>query len=269
MNKYLKLLFIFISIIFLLVYVFFVVLLYNANLVTPGYSYGVSLSTDKTLTNVTLIIPMPTEEGKILDISKISTQSTNWEEYHDWYNPSGWKGWNVTIIDTRYGIMMKFTKDKVFPDTQAYKFRTNNILYMTKTVNYPINGYDPFRNDVLIRPRENHENPAVYQEKLQHEYDIPFSTYAYISYDNYSEINASIFLSIDLVVNTGMIKHESRYRQRWYSGMYSEYSGGNLNSGWNTLNGTTRVFVGQFKSVPSWLEILFPLKQTIDMLGQY
>lgn len=258
MNRYLKLLFISVIIIFLLMYSYFVSVIYLANTRTPQYSYGVTISTDKTLANVSLIIPMPTEEGKIIDVSKISTsEPINWE-FHDWYNPSGWNGWNVSVINTSYGQMIKFTKDRVTPP-EPYSY----LLYMTKIVNHPINAYDPFQKDILIRPRQNHENPVKYQEKLQPDskgmknYDMPFSTYAYISYDNSSEINASVGIGLELQAYSGSIKHQSRYGWKWYDGMYSEYPGGSLNPGWNTLNGTTHVSTGSWRSVPAWVEILF------------
>lgn len=251
MNKTIKLFLISVIILFLLMYGYFVAFLYYANLRTPAYSYEVGISTDNTLTNVTLIIPMPVKEDKIIDISKIRTSGPNNWEYHDWYNPSGWRGWNITVVETGYGPMLKLIRDRVTPDMSG------NLLYMTKAVNYSVNVYDPFQNDILIRPRENHENQAKYQEKLQPEYEIPFSTYAYIFYDKSPEINnASISINLKLFVSTGMVEHESRYKGKWYTGEYFEYPGGSLNPGWNTLNGTTKVQVGQFRNVPAWLEIL-------------
>jgi hypothetical protein len=253
MNKHIKFILISIIILFLLMYGYFVAFLYYSDLRAPAYSYGVGISTDKTLTNVTLIIPMPVKENKTIDLSRINDTPYVYEKYHDWINPSGLKGWNITITDTPYGPMLKLKRDRVTPDMSG------DLLYMTKAVNYSVNVYDPFQNDILIRPRENHENPAKYQEKLQLEYEIPFSTYAYISYDKTPEINnalATISINLKLFVSAGVVEHESRYKDKWYTGEYFEYPGGSLNPGWNTLNGTTKVQVGQFRNVPGWLEII-------------
>ncbi len=253
MNKYLKLLLISITILFLLIYGLFVCVMYYANLRTPMYTFDMTMGMDRTLTNVTLIVPMPAREDRIIDLSRTNETRICYEEYNDWYNPTGWKGWNITITNTSHGPMMKLTKHRVTPPESLMDY---HILPLIKRVNYPINGYDPFQNDILIRPRENHENPAKYQEKLQQEYEIPFSTYAYLSYDDSSEINADVDIGFELKVYTGTVEHESRYNGKWYIGSYSEGMRGSLNPGWNTLNGTTRVFVGQFRNVPGWLEIL-------------
>ncbi len=216
------------------------------------YTFDMTLGTDRTLTNITLIVPMPVKEDRIIDLSRTNETRYVYEKYHDWYNPSGWKGWNITITNTSHGTMIKLTKHRVTPPESLMDY---HLLYMIKAVDYPINGYDPFQNDILIRPRKNHENPVQYQEKLQQEYEIPFSTYAYLSYDNSSETNAYVDIGFELKVYTGIAEHESRYNGKWYIGSYSENSGGSLNPGWNVINGTTKVQVGQFRNVPGWLEI--------------
>ena len=77
--------------------------------IMSNYHFRIAMTTNSTLENLTFIVPIP-------DNDTLVNMSIN-DSVHDWFTPQQKAdGWNISIIETEYGKMFKFTAKKFVPE---------------------------------------------------------------------------------------------------------------------------------------------------------
>lgn len=86
---------------------------YDKSTLTSRYSYSVELTTDSKLENPTFIVPIPIGNESLVNMA------VN-ESIHDFFNPAQKSdGWNVSIVETKYGKMLKISAKEFVPQVHT------------------------------------------------------------------------------------------------------------------------------------------------------
>ncbi|WP_255197870.1 hypothetical protein [Halorarius litoreus] len=173
---------------------------------TSYYQYDGTIATNETLHNVTVYLPLPTENGAALvDAANVTVETED-----------GAADWDVAVVDTPHGPMLALTADRVegeryylvhefdengshvswekVPEDELPADMTNKKAYPEPTyyrfsvsvwLDDRVDVVDPVANASVLRPVENLTPGACepYWENDENAACATFETPAYVQYD--------------------------------------------------------------------------------------
>jgi hypothetical protein len=196
---------------------------------SSSYDYDVMLTTDSTLSNVTLYLPIPV-------INNTSSVGTDIVEHH--FNDDD-PSWEYALVDTEYGLMLSMKNEKIEP-----KYTTSN-KYSVKTQlpsidlstmvfsNQAIDTMNPLGNEMVLMPKYNlthNVNASGAYSRTSEQLDYESRMYAY--YETSSDANVSISIYLNA--------HNQWWIGGWQYNSYWETMEIMLSGpqdGWTTVNG--------------------------------
>lgn len=230
---------------------------------TSHYQYEWTLAANETLTNVTLYLPVPMENGTVLvDAANVTVETED-----------GAADWDVALVDTPHGPMLALTADRVegelyylvhefdengshigwekVPEDDLPTDMTNKKAYPEPTfyrfsvwvnVDERIDVVDPVHNAAVLRPVENVTTDACepYWRNDENTVCSTFETPAYVAYD--TSADSAVRLSVEL-----------RGTNEWGYGLSNSFNEfvqetegrfENAPGGWTTLDGTLYTGMG-------------------------
>ncbi|AKB74093.1 hypothetical protein MSLAZ_0832 [Methanosarcina lacustris Z-7289] len=162
-----------------------------------SYDYDVMLTTDSTLNNVTLYIPLPV----INDTSYVGMDII--EHHFNNHDPS----WEYSIVDTEHGLMLSMKNEK------GKSIDLSTMVLSNQT----IDTINPLGNEMVLMPKYNltrDVNARGAYSRTSEQFDYDSKMYAY--YDTSSNANVSISIYLN-------------GRNEWWIG------GWQYNSYWETM----------------------------------
>ncbi|AKB69358.1 hypothetical protein MSMAL_2815 [Methanosarcina mazei LYC] len=206
--------------------------MYDRNHIS-SYDYYIELTTDSTLSNVTLYLPLPV-------INNTSSVGTDIVEHHfNDYDHS----WKYTLVDTEHGLMLSIKNEKIEPKyaTRSRDSKTilsPNMFSMTLFTNQTIDTMNPLSNEMVLMPKYNLTQNVTRRPypPASEIFDYESKMYAY--YDTSSDANVSISIYL-CGMNEWWIggwQHNS-----YWEDMEIKLSGSQ--AGWTTVNG--QLFTGE------------------------
>jgi hypothetical protein len=199
-----------------------------------SYDYRVELTTDSTLSNVTLYLPLPV-------INNTSSVGTDIVEHHfNDYDHS----WKYALVNTEHGLMLSIKNEKIEPKYTTRSKDSKKILYpnmFSETLfsNQTIDTMNPLGNEMVLMPKYNltlNVNDRVPHTQASEQFDYESKMYA--CYDTSS--NANISISIYLSGTNGWWIGGWLHNSYWEN-MEVKLSGSQ--DGWTTVNG--QLFTGE------------------------
>lgn len=178
-----------------------------------SYDYNVMLTTDSTLSNMTLYLPLPV-------INNTSSVGMDIVEHHFNNNDPSWE---YALVDTEHGLMLSLKNKK------PRSIDLSTIVFSNQT----INTISPLGNEMVLMPKyklTHNVNDSRTYSRTSEQFDYESRMYAY--YDTSS--NASVSISIYL----------NAYNEWWIGGWQSnsywevmEIKLFGSQNGWTTVNG--------------------------------
>ncbi|AKB80793.1 hypothetical protein MSBR3_0215 [Methanosarcina barkeri 3] len=151
--------------------------MYN-NSFTSVYDYDVILTTDSTLSNATLYLPLPV-------INNTSSVGVDTVEHHfNNNNPS----WEYALVDTEHGLMLSMKNEK------AKSIDLSTMVFSNQT----IDTMNPLGNEMVLMPKYNlthNVNASGAYSRTSEQFDYESRVYA--SYETSSNANTSISIYLD------------------------------------------------------------------------
>jgi len=221
-----------------LVIVFYEFTRYDESTLSSNYNFGIGLTTNSKLENPTFIVPIPAGNDALVNMAiNESTQKSD--------------GWNISVIDTEYGKMLKISAKEFVPEV-------HEIIELDPDTNMPTGNNFSFTmgsKDVSASVPANHiidtlnatENEPLLSQKfnltLSH-YDEPLTPEGIspkkYNYDSiiYADYISSPNVTVEVFV-------ELSGRNEWWAGastfnIYHERLGTTLNGerhGWFSVTG--------------------------------
>lgn len=186
--------------------------MYNRSL-RSSYDYDVVLTTDSTLSNVTLYLPLPV-------INNTSSVGMDIVEHHFNNNEPSWE---YALVDTEHGLMLSMKNEK------PRGIDLSTIVFSNQT----INTINPLGNEMVLMPKykltHNVDAGGVYS-RTSEQFDYESRMYAY--YETSSNANVSISIYLDA--------RNEWWIGGWQSNSYWEVMEIKLfgsQNGWTTVNG--------------------------------
>lgn len=186
--------------------------MYNRSL-RSSYGYDVVLTTDSTLSNVTLYLPLPV-------INNTSSVGVDIVEHHFNNNEPSWE---YALVDTEHGLMLSMKNEK------PRSIDLSTIVFSNQT----INTINPLGNEMVLMPKyklTHNVNDSEAYSRTSEQFDYESRMYAY--YETSSNANVSISIYLD-ALNEWWIGG-------WQSNNYREVMEIKLfgpQDGWTTVNG--------------------------------
>ena len=193
-----------------------------------SYVYNIMLTTDSTLSNVTLYIPLPV-------INNTSSVGMDIIE-HDFNNDD--PSWEYALVDTEHGLMLSMKNEEVEPKyttSNKYSEQTQRPSIDFSTIvfsNQTIDTMNPVGNALILMPKYNTHNVGSSEaySRPYEQFDYESRMYAY--YETSSDANVSISIYLDA--------HNEWWIGGWQSNSYREAMKIKLSGsqdGWTTING--------------------------------
>ncbi|AKB28828.1 hypothetical protein MSSIT_2109 [Methanosarcina siciliae T4/M] len=143
-----------------------------------SYDYDVVLTTDSTLNNVTLYIPLPV----INDTSYVGMDII--EQHFNNHDPS----WEYSIVDTEHGLMVSMKNKKA---------RSIDLSTMVLS-DQPIDTMNPLNNEMILIPKYNltqNVNASGVYSRTSEQFDYDSKMYAYYDAPSNANVSISIYLN--------------------------------------------------------------------------
>lgn len=154
-----------------------------------SYDYNVMLTTDSTLSNVTLYLPLPV-------INNTSSVGTDIVEHHFNNNDPSWE---YALVDTEHGLMLSMENEKVEPkyttsNKYSKKIQCPSIDFSTIVFsNQTIDTMNPVGNALVLMPKYNLTHNAGASEAYSPQYkQLNYESRMYAYYETSSDANVSI-----------------------------------------------------------------------------
>jgi hypothetical protein len=200
-----------------------------------SYGYDVMLTTDSTLNNVTLYLPLPV-------INNTSSVGTDIVEHHfNNYDHS----WKYALVNTEHGLMLSMKNEKIAPKYVTQSRDSKKILSPSADfstlvfTNQTIDTMNPLGNEMVLMPKYNlTHNVNSRRPYTQASEQFDYESKMYACYDTSSDANVSI--SIYLNGSNGWWIWGWLYNSYWET-MEIMLSGSQ--DGWTTVNG--QLFTGE------------------------
>jgi len=151
--------------------------MYN-NSFTSIYDYDVIITTDSTLNNATLYLPLPV----INNTSSVGVDTV--EHRFNNNDPS----WEYALVDTEHGLMLSMKNEK------ARSIDLSTMLFSNQT----IDTVNPLGNEMVLMPKynlTNNVNASGAYSRTSEQFDYESRVYA--SYETSSNANTSISIYLD------------------------------------------------------------------------
>ncbi|WP_261788793.1 hypothetical protein [Methanosarcina siciliae] len=136
------------------------------------------LTTDSTLNNVTLYIPLPV----INDTSYVGMDII--EQHFNNHDPS----WEYSIVDTEHGLMVSMKNKKA---------RSIDLSTMVLS-DQPIDTMNPLNNEMILIPKYNltqNVNASGVYSRTSEQFDYDSKMYAYYDASSNANVSISIYLN--------------------------------------------------------------------------
>jgi hypothetical protein len=218
-----------------IVYTGFVRHAYRTSL-SSTYNFSWTITTDSSLSNVTLFIPLPADNsGNSPVVSRISSQGIR-----------GIPGdWNVTLFDTGKATMAKITTPAIIPPAGTPPSRPFAIVFFIETRGKTgIDTLCPYENSAMFRPVRNLQQ-AVCPREITASRDAPrcsiYQTSFYADYD--APGNASVTVASALTGRnawTVFTPASNEYTTAISAGITGSHHG------WVTMNGSLTNAIGVY-----------------------
>ncbi|AKB74090.1 hypothetical protein MSLAZ_0829 [Methanosarcina lacustris Z-7289] len=198
-----------------------------------SYDYRVELTTDSTLSNVTLYLPLPV-------INNTSSVGTDIVENH--FNDYD-RSWKYALVDTEHGLMLSINNEKIEPKYATRSRDSKKILHPSifRTIlftNQTIDTMNPLGNEMVLMPKYNITHNVTRRPYPPASEQFDYESKMYAHYDTSSDANVSI--SIYLNGRNGWWIGGWLYNSYWEN-MEIKLSGSQ--AGWTTVNG--QLFTGE------------------------
>ncbi|MFA9426389.1 hypothetical protein [Natronorubrum sp. A-ect3] len=112
---------------------------------TSEYSYDVEVSTNGTLTNATILVPVPVADGEVSVAGAL--------EDGDYYAQP--EAFSSRLVETDRGPMLEVTVDEFVVEPEYYRFVEEGDLGRTERIT--AEEYDPDDPEMFVRDREQYE----------------------------------------------------------------------------------------------------------------
>lgn len=202
--------------------------MYDSSL-RSSYDYDVMLTTDSTLSNVTLYLPIPA-------INNTSSVGRDIVE-HDFNNDDS--SWEYALVDTEHGLMLSMKNVKVEPKyTTSNKYsekiqRPSIDLSTTVLSNQAIDTMNPVGNALILMPKYNltqNVNASGAYSRVSEQFDYESKIYTYYETSPNARVSASIYLNARNEWWIGGWQYNS-----YWEDMEIKLSGSQ--NGWTTVDG--------------------------------
>lgn len=199
-----------------------------------SYNYYIELTTDSTLNNVTLYLPLPVINN---------TSSVGLDILEHGFNDDEDPSWKYALVDTEQGLMLSIKNEKIEPkyttsNKNSEKIQRPSMFRIMLFSNQTIDTMSPLGNEMVLMPKYNlTRNVTRSSSRLAPEkFDYESKMYAY--YDTSS--NANVIISIYLCGMNEWSIAGWRHNSYWED-IRIELSG--PQDGWTTVNG--QLFAGE------------------------
>lgn len=202
--------------------------IYDRNHIS-SYDYYIELTTDSTLSNITLYLPLPVINN---------TSSVGVDILEHGFNDDDDPSWKYALVDTEHGLMLSIKNEKIEPkyatrSKDSKKILRPNMFSETLFSNQTIDTMNPLGNEMVLMPKYNlthNVNASGAYSRASEQFDYESRVYA--SYETSSNANTSISISLDA--------RNEWWIGGWQSNNYREnieimLSGSQ--DGWTTVNG--------------------------------
>ncbi|KKG09788.1 hypothetical protein EO98_02710 [Methanosarcina sp. 2.H.T.1A.6] len=198
-----------------------------------SYDYRIELTTDSTLSNFTLYLPLPV-------INNTSPVGTDIAENH--FNDYD-RSWKYALVDTEHGLMLSINNEKIEPKYATRSRDSKKILHpsifsMTLFTNQTIDTMNPLGNEMVLMPKYNLTQNVTRRPYPPASEIFDYESKMYAHYDTSS--NANVSISIYLHGSNGWWIGGWLYNSYWEN-MGIKLSG--PQAGWTTVNG--QLFTGE------------------------
>ncbi|WP_229390345.1 hypothetical protein [Methanosarcina sp. DH2] len=207
--------------------------MYDRNRIS-SYDYYVELTTDSTLSNVTLYLPLPVINN---------TSSVGMDIIEHGFNDDDDPSWKYALVDTEHGLMLSIKNAKIEPkyatrSKDSKKIPRPNMFSETLFSNQTINTMNPLGNEVVLMPKYNltHNVTRRPYPQASGQFDYDSKIYAYYNTSSNANVSISIYLSGTNGWWIGGALHNS-----YWENMEVKLSGSQ--DGWTTVNG--QLFTGE------------------------
>ncbi|MFC4543391.1 hypothetical protein ACFO5R_15785 [Halosolutus amylolyticus] len=112
---------------------------------TSEYSYDVQLTTNGTLSNATVLVPVPVQDGDVTVRGAIDDG--------DYYSQP--EAFSTRIVETDRGPMLEVSVDEFVVEPEYYRFVEDGDVGRTERI--PAGEYDPDDPDTFVRDRQSYE----------------------------------------------------------------------------------------------------------------
>jgi hypothetical protein len=194
-----------------------------------SYDYHIFLTTDSTLSNVTLYFPLPV-------INNTSSVGMDIVE-HNFNNND--PSWEYALVDTEHGLMLSMKNEKIKPKyTTSNKYsekipRPSIDLSTIVFSNLTVNTMNPLGNEMVLMPKYK----LIHNVSASEAYSRPYKQFDYESrmyayYETSSNANVSISIYLDA--------YNEWWIGGWQSNSYREAMEIKLSGsqdGWTTVDG--------------------------------
>lgn len=189
-----------------------------------AYGYSVSVGTNATLTNVTLVVPLPAVEGRspVADSVRAGNASV----------PDGWR---YTVVEREDGHALRIEADEVVAERQP-DGRLDGAYLVGTTVRTPavIDTAEPFGSEPTVAPPDAlRERPCPNQASSG-----PDSGRTCFAYDIgvYAAYDAPADALVDIrLIHNGVNVYEGGDHEMYYERVYTVFHG--PQDGWTTVPG--------------------------------
>ncbi|WP_243466403.1 hypothetical protein [Methanosarcina mazei] len=195
-----------------------------------SYNFDVKLTTDSTLSNVTLYLPLPVTNKQHIDIVE--------HNFND-DDPS----WKYTLVDTEHGLMLSIKNEKIEPKYATRSRDSKTILSpnMFRTIlftNQTIDTMNPLGSEMVLMPKYNLTQNVTRRPypPASKQFDYESKMYAYYDTSSNANVSISIYLCGMNEWWIGGWQHNS-----YWEDMEIKLSGSQ--AGWTTVNG--QLFTGE------------------------
>lgn len=181
--------------------------------IRSSYDYDVILTTDSTLINVTLYLPLPA-------INKTSSVGMDIVEHK--FNDDD-PSWEYALVDTEHGLMLSMKNEKA---------RSIDLSTMVLS-NQTIDTMNPVGNEMVLMPKYNlthNVNASGAYSRTSEQFDYESRMYAYYETSSNANVNISIYLNARNEWWIGGWQYNS-----YWESMEIKLSGSQ--DGWTTVNG--------------------------------
>jgi hypothetical protein len=196
---------------------------------TSNYSFIISLTTDSKLENPIFYIPIPVFRNKTMMANTINMAIIENERKSD--------GWNLSIVETKYGKMLKI-------DAKEFVPRVQKMIGVSVATDHIIDTMNATENEPLLSQKFNLTQTQRYGYFIYADYSAP-SNAEVVIYESMSGINewravgSTYRSSYNDTLGNALLTGE---KHGWFS-VYGELNEGGSNYQWKGIDALLRHYL--------------------------